>query len=570
MPPRGPRAGARGGRARGGASGRAGRGGAVGRAPVDEVDEAGTSSAAVTTQNEGSTDGGDVIMQEPPARETVETPATFDAPSDQPATTSSRQSQTPSATPSRAGGRFRPKNIRRDAAERAKLEEERNRALAIKIKEEEREQRAEERRAKRGRGRGRGDASSRGFLRRTITAAGPFSAIPQENVKGSGSWGGAGSSAKSDFSAQFNSLRYRPRRENEERLDTDLLSGFTGFTPDGKPIYQDPPQYSQKPSGSLPIGLIRSEHEEDEVKVKTTAELEAEEQQSDDEDLFVSQAVKNATEAPGADDGEVWHAAPKSQVKVKTEPGMDPDAMDVDMSDIPEVKTPHSPDDKKKSGIDKDTAAVAAAEKKKKQKDKAAKDPEVLQALHDLEVQLDTFRFKEPAAEENEGEDEKKLQEKDDLLFLFQLPPILPPLVRPTDDTNGQTAIPNPISRESSSGAPGSKIKPEDGVEKEKEWNPWATLPPEGGLIGKMNVRKSGKVEFDWGGTKLDLGVGTETSFLTTAMMVEQNIDLQNPEKSTGVACGMGEIMNKFVLVPIWDEEEDWDPDLSEIEGLRQ
>ncbi len=82
---------------------------------------------------------------------------------------------------SRGGGgggtRFKPKNIRRDASERQRLEEERNRDLASKIKQEEREQRAEERRARRGRGRG-GAMSQRGFIRRTVTATGPFSGVP--------------------------------------------------------------------------------------------------------------------------------------------------------------------------------------------------------------------------------------------------------------------------------------------------------------------------------------------------------------------------------------------------------
>ncbi|KAG4220025.1 hypothetical protein PC116_g31496, partial [Phytophthora cactorum] len=138
------------------------------------------------------------------------------------------------------------------------------------------------------------------------------------------------------------------------------------------------------------------------------------------------------------DDSEVWHAAPKSQVKVKTEPGTEPEAMDIDMADIPEavqVKAPPSPELKKKPIVDKDSAMVA----QKKRKEKAAKDPEILQAIYDLDAQLQTLKFDDlPSGEkENEKEDEDKDelqgQEKDDQMFLFQLPPILPPLVKPTD-----------------------------------------------------------------------------------------------------------------------------------------
>jgi DNA-directed RNA polymerase III subunit RPC4 len=85
----------------------------------------------------------------------------------------SRTSQTPGAA-SRGSIRFKPKNVRRDEAERKRLEEARKRELLSKIKAEERELRQEEGRARRGRGRG---GMSRGLVRRTVTSSGPFSAI---------------------------------------------------------------------------------------------------------------------------------------------------------------------------------------------------------------------------------------------------------------------------------------------------------------------------------------------------------------------------------------------------------
>ncbi|KAI1138578.1 RNA polymerase III RPC4-domain-containing protein [Hypoxylon sp. FL0543] len=570
MPPRGSRgAGAR-GRGRGRGAARAGRSGAASRAPADDA-ETQPLEAPSLTQN--SPDGSDVAIQDGPTlADPIESSSTPDTQADQPTATSSRSSQTPSAGPSRAGGRFRPKNVRRDAAERARLEAERNRDLAVKLKEEERELRAEERRARRGRGRGRGDTSRGGFIRRTVTATGPFSAIPPENVKDRGPGWGRGVGGASSV-PEYNTSRYKPRRDYEDRLNIDLLNGFTGSLDDGKPS-----RYNQRSSGTLPVGLLRTEHEEEEVKVKTTAELEAEEQQaSDDEDLFVSGAIKDLRDLEMGEDSEIWHAAPKSQVKVKTEPGTEPEAMDIDMADIPEAvqtKAPPSPELRKKLVVNEDSAAIA----QKKRREKAAKDPEILQTVQDLQYQLDTLSFKPPAENEKggeaeaeaEAEEEHGLQPKDDQMFLFQLPPILPPLAKATDDANGEAGAAGLMSQENKSGATATKVKTEDGVKKEDELNPFATLPPEGGLIGKINVRKSGKVEFDWGGTILSLGVGAETEFLTTAVMVEQNIDLQNPEASTGFAYGMGEIMNRFVLAPIWDEEEDWDPSLDGIDGLEQ
>ncbi|OTA94622.1 hypothetical protein M434DRAFT_256570 [Hypoxylon sp. CO27-5] len=566
MPPRGSRgAGARG---RGRGSARAGRSGATSRPSVDETESQPTETPS---QTQNSRDGSDLVMQDVPARETpAASSSTSDVQPDQQTIASSRSSQTPSATPSRATGRFRPKNVRRDAAERARLEAERNRDLAVKIKEEERELRAEERRSRRGRG--RGDTSRGGFIRRTVTATGPFSAIPQENVKEGGRGWGRGAGGASSV-PEYSTSRYKPRRENEDRLNIDLLNGFTGSVEDSTPS-----RYNQRSTGTLPVGLLRTEHEEEEVKVKTTAELEAEEQQAtDDEELFVSQAAKDLRDVGMQDDSEVWHAAPKSQVKVKTEPGTEPEAMDIDMSDIPEaaqVKAPPSPEAKKKPVASEDNAAVIA---QKKRKEKAAKDPEILQTVQDLQCQLETLRFKLPLYREEDEEPEpgvipkpkgQHLQDKDDQVFLFQLPPILPPLAKPTKDANGEAGAAGPPSQQNKGET--TKVKTEDGVKKEDEWNPFATIPTEGALVGKINVRKSGKVEFDWGGTILSLGMGAETEFLTTAMLIEQNIDLQNPEASTGIACSMGEVVNKFVLAPVWDEEEDWDPSLEGIDGLDQ
>ncbi|KAI1377202.1 RNA polymerase III RPC4-domain-containing protein [Hypoxylon crocopeplum] len=548
MPPRG----SRGGSARGGRGKGVSRAGPSGAERRTSVDDAVTQSTETPSQAQNSADGGDLAMQYAPMPSQA-TSVESRAPS---VASSSRQSQTPSAVSSRAGGRFRPKNIRRDAAERARLEEERNRNLALKIKEEEREQRAEERRARRGRG--RGDRSQRGVIRRTVTASGPFSAIANENVQASGSSWPWAPSSNPGFP------RYQPRRKDEDRVNIDLLNGSTDHAEDGISLHQ-PSRYTQKSATGLPVGLLRMQHEDAELKVKTTAELEAEERQSsDDEELFVSQA-KEMLDVAMNEDSEVWHAAPKSQVKVKAEPSADPESMDVDMADIPEAEAnePQSPQAKKRPIAGEDGAEAA----QRKRKEKAAKDPEIMQTAYDLEAQLRELSLKTPAdGEEDDGQD------KDDIMYLFQLPPILPPLVKVADDINIEAGAANLTSQENTSGATTTKVKTEDGADKEKEkkYNPFSTLPPEGGLIGKLNVRKSGKVELDWGGTMLSLGMGADTEFLTSAIVIEQNVNLENPEASTGTAYGMGEVTRKFVLVPVWDEEEDWDPSLDDIDGLDQ
>lgn len=155
MPP-GSRGGERAGRGTGGRGGR-GRGASQSTTPRPSSDGLVPSSETPSQINDNNSGPGDKT----------------DAPSRRSTPASSRTSQTP-ATTSRGTSRFKPKNVRRDEAERKKLEDDRNRDLASKIKAEERELRAEERRARRGRGRG---GMSRGLIRRTVTASGPFSAI---------------------------------------------------------------------------------------------------------------------------------------------------------------------------------------------------------------------------------------------------------------------------------------------------------------------------------------------------------------------------------------------------------
>ncbi|RYP42401.1 hypothetical protein DL767_000323 [Monosporascus sp. MG133] len=534
--------GARGARATRGGSGRGGAaaGPVAAATPSGEGPSQNDAPSASTTGGDGG-DAPEVISVN-----STPTPSVQDG-------LSSRQSATPSA-PSRGGGtRFKPKNVRRDAAERQRLEQERNRDLASKIKQEEREQRAENRRARRGRGRG-GAMSQRGFIRRTVTATGPFSAIPAENVKsGKGGWGWSAGPSRLHNIPHVGSTRYRPRREHETRVNIDVLSGFAEDVEDPETHFET--FRSGQKSGSLPMGLFRTEHQEEEVKVATTAELQAEEQQSEDEgDLFVDPLPTK--DAQGVDiymnDNEVWHAAPASALKVKAEPGTE--AADVDMSDIPEapgVKAPPSPEQKKKPAV---AAADGVAKEKEKRREKALQDPEVQHAVLDAQTLLQELRVYK------EG-DEQSGRDKDGRMYLFQLPPILPPLAKPSPDGDAQEA-PIDVDRQQ---AEAPKVKRDDGTG-ESSSAAARTLPEGGGCIGRLNVRRSGKVELDWGGTTLSLGNGTETEFLTTAVMLETREHPDNPEALTGVGYGMGQVMGKFVLTPMWDEEEDWEPSL---EGLR-
>ncbi|KAH8198792.1 hypothetical protein TruAng_007067 [Truncatella angustata] len=437
---------------------------------------------------------------------------------------------TPAPSSSLRGGRFKPKAVRRDAAERQKLEDQRNRDLAAKIKVEEKEQRDADRRARRGgqRGRGRGDA---GFIRRTVTGSGAFSGVGQDVLRKGGAWGKHGDSGLK--SEGFN--RYHDRRVNDVRVNVDTLRD--SVTPEvglGN---------NGTRSGVLPMGIIRVEHKEEEAKVATSAELEAEEQEDDDDDeLFVAEQAKVIQrDIHMEDDNEVWNAGPSKEeddkVAVKPEPGTEEDVMDIDH--IP-AKAPESPELKKKplaQDLDKDAKAIA----KEKKREKLLQDPELQSAAIDTATLLEALTL-------NEGD----AQDKDNQLFLFQFPPILPPLLHLNEDGS------EVVDPEDGAGANGVRIKSEPGIS-----GPISThsaLPQQGGYVGRLNVRKSGKVELDWGGRILDLGIATETDYLTTAIIIDE----QEGEAS-GKATGMGPVYGKFVATPVFQEEEDWNPDLDSL-----
>lgn len=170
-------------------------------------------------------------------------------------------------------------------------------------------------------------------------------------------------------------------------------------------------------------------------------------------------------------------------------------------------------------------------------------------------------------------------------LYLFQFPPVLPALYNPESAKNIGSAIKikqentenNDLDRaliedkdlassnqkgkekvreaDVSANSPVIKLEIEDAVLK----NPREDIPKgdetinEEGLIGKLIVRESGRVELSWGGTGLLLGRGVDAGFLTTGVIVDS---VERGPRGGGVpegrALGMGQIMGKFVVTPDW------------------
>lgn len=307
----------------------------------------------------------------------------------------------------------------------------------------------------------------------------------------------------------------------------------------------------------MPMGIYRREHKDTGIIVATTAELEAAENATGEEDsLWVDgDGLEPQTVVDQPEDG-VWDTDSKKPIVIKKEPGLD-DSMDLDTKS----KTPEA-----------DTEEKSATEARPKKI--LPQDPEDKMIQSDLDLlanELGSVTVTEDGGAKTEGP-----ANKDGRMYLFQFPPLLPPL--------RQTAVSQPH--------PKVKAEPEDSnmldltdsapvdltqegadqePDHEKAEDPEDTagfmsqLLAQGGMVGKLNVRKSGKVEMDWGGRVLEMSPAAGMNFLSTAVIVEENDEKPKAGVVGGESIGMGKIMGRFVLAPTCGEEEDWDVPAEEL-----
>ncbi|KAF4981595.1 hypothetical protein FDECE_17657, partial [Fusarium decemcellulare] len=365
--------------------------------------------------------------------------------------------------------------------------------------------------------------------------------------------------------AQADGSRFREARINADKLNA--------HTPEEELDSEDEAMMAALNSRAvsvLPMGIYRREHKDEGVVVATTAELEAAENAQnvpaavgEEESLWVD--GDDAAPQPVADDSEeggIWGTDSKTPV-IKKEPDLE-DSMDIDV----EAK-PASEEKEKKPAVEVPAPKAKAA---------IPQDSEEKMIKADLELLANELG----AVEIAEGEDGKTEapSNKDGRMYLFQFPPVLPPLK--------QVAQPKPVN----------KIKPEPGEENVLESTPSAadatpvdltqdgplslegfpgaddpenkagfmsSLLSQGGMVGQLRVRKSGRVEMDWGGRVLELSPAAGMNFMTTAVIVEENDEKPRPGVVGGESIGMGKIMGRFVLAPTWEEEEDWDVSPEEL-----
>ncbi|KAI4760316.1 hypothetical protein E4T52_06769 [Aureobasidium sp. EXF-3400] len=161
-----------------------------------------------------------------------------------------------------------------------------------------------------------------------------------------------------------------------------------------------------------------------------------------------------------------------------------------------------------------------------------------------------------------------------DRVYLFQFPPILPSLAPQTVKSEPHSPtlskkIPAASSSASAIDVDATASKPPASAASKPEIPESAGQmhsPFPSGLVGKLRVHASGRTTLDWGGTSLQVGMGTDVQFLQDAVVAKFNdkSDVQGGSKGKeeehdesafgGEVMGLGQVRGKFVVTPDWEE----------------
>jgi DNA-directed RNA polymerase III subunit RPC4 len=141
---------------------------------------------------------------------------------------------------------------------------------------------------------------------------------------------------------------------------------------------------------------------------------------------------------------------------------------------------------------------------------------------------------------------EKKQSVRDNNVYLFQIPPIMPDLLPPTVKSE-------PLSEPSALAPPPTQqVQPSIKLE-EGATAPIPKSTAASGYVGKLRVHASGRTTLDWGGTSYELNPGHKANYLQE--VVQLHVVPENErvvEEDGGEATSFGRVKGKFVVVPAW------------------
>ncbi|KAF3770734.1 hypothetical protein M406DRAFT_326157 [Cryphonectria parasitica EP155] len=511
--------------------------------------------------------------------ETVDAAASSTAqaapPTSAPPTTRSTPARA-SARGAAASGRFLPRAIRRSQLDRDTIAAKESAKQETKAAVDARLQRAA--RGGRGGGRRARGGPPAGFDRIIRGGTGGFGSTIQASSNRGGpssfarlydapSAGGSRSGTPSAYGGglkkenglmTYNSESSRP---TGRRMNTDKIAEFITIDDDeaikskeGTPVL-------------LPKGMFREDPKEpDQPEIATTEEVKAAERgepllvpsgdNSEDGDVFY-----NENDVEMKDDDRKWPGAKElSRVKIEGE-----EITEIDMLTQRRAEKELQAKDLKRKMKYKDDEDRLDAEKMAYQR-------KLFGITSSDDDSDDEFK---------EDKTERKPLIAEGAIYLWQFPPVMPPLYKvektsarkspvkdePDDDDVVILNAPShksdkPVDLtaaddikdedESGAGLSNGKGQPEDDDEELS------------GLVGKLIIRKSGKMQIDWGGMLFDCESGIPVSHYREAVVTVED-DEKHPDGFHGTAYGMGAVAGKFNAVPHWSDVKPWIVDPSQL-----
>lgn len=387
---------------------------------------------------------------------------------------------------------------------------------------------------------------------------------------GGGSGGGGGGGAR-DSKSKYFEPRY-PDQEYDDSPRVDIEDINKNYESDNEVVVTGSRKIDRKGKGSAatgglkPVRLHREEHKE-RVTIVNTAPEPPSGIKKDPDPVTIS----DDSDVPMVDEE---RSGQPNAPRVKSEP----------VEEITLPGPPPSPDSKRKTKGKEPASALLDSPKKPKHKPAAVKKKDekpVLQTdedraeyerhLLDVQVLAEELGGMQARVQQS-GDvamsgveaDARGVDKKDGRLYLFQLPGVLTKLYNPATKQKKPKDTASEKDKDvevvSSTNKP-TPVKVEEGGEviiKQEEDTSHVNDEPvdEIGAVGKMIVRKSGRVEIQWGDTDMLVQRGTDTGFLGAGYVIDGVGAVAGEREQRGVGTGMGMVMGKFVVVP--DFERNW------------
>ncbi|KAF2496616.1 hypothetical protein BU16DRAFT_616737 [Lophium mytilinum] len=361
------------------------------------------------------------------------------------------------------------------------------------------------------------------------------------------------------------------------RLDIDAIDVSSG---DEAGDQEGKPRESSIPRMLMPIRIPRREHQDRVVGINTEASnatsAKVAKQTAEKGDSTTDPATESATRKGKAKAKDIeitevrkpykgmWQDSDDKdeEVRIKDEPVDDDDepitapeaveAPEVAEEETAEKEEPQSPQlDKKshlkgkgrtrrRSGVHDSKPSLQTEEEKQEWERSQAELEDILVELGQTQA---AAQSKDKDADIEMKDTEQTRDMKEDRVYLFQFPPIIPALLPPAVKKEAQEE-PAPIIAETNP----TSVK----IEEDAQPKPVSSTVTSG-RVGKLRVHKSGKVTLNWGGMSLEIKKGMSTHFLqdTVVTRITPQSERVGPGDE-GDALGFGQVRGKFVVTPDW------------------